>query len=114
MGDFSPIYRDPDPIEAAERDWALAARAEGPCDRCGRPVLQEESAVEFEHRLAARTGRALPLSVVFGSHRHVLCSPSRSQYLPGQPRSPDFPYMADKEAVVREVWADMRRDAGLA
>lgn len=114
MGDFSPIFRDPDPIEVAERDWARAARADGPCDRCGRPVLQEESAVEFEYRLAARLNRPLPLSVALGGHRHVLCSPSRAQYLPGHPRSLDYPYASDREEVAREVLAGMRRDAGLA
>lgn len=112
--DFAPILRDPDPIEVAEREEARAALAEGPCDRCGLPVLPEESCHEFEVRMAAVEGRAIPLRYALGGCRHVLCSPSRAQYLPGRPRSMEFPYMADKEGLVRHVWAGMRSDAALA
>jgi hypothetical protein len=112
--DFAPILRDPDPIEVAEREEARAAEAEGPCDRCGLPVLPEESCHEFERRMAAAEARAVPLRYALGGCRHVLCSPSRAQYLPGQPRSEEFPYVADKEGLVRQVWAGMRADAGLA
>lgn len=112
--DFAPILRDPDPIEVAEREEARAALAEGPCDQCGLPVLPEESCYEFERRLAAAEDRGIPLRFALGGCRHILCSPSRAQYLPGQPRSAEHSYMADKDAptvVLRRVGSNSDGDA---
>jgi hypothetical protein len=75
--------------------------------------MPEESCREFERRLAAAEGRVVPLRIALGGHRHVMCSPSRAQYLPGQPRSATAPYLANREATIRRVLAEMRADARL-
>lgn len=79
----------------------------GPCDRCGAPVMALEDWVELERRLAQIEGLPLHPRYLLAPARHVLCSPSRRQYLSGQPRAEAHPYNAEMEPKVRAVWAEM-------
>jgi hypothetical protein len=80
------------------------------CDKCGQPVCPSNNVTFFD---AFRRGSPL-LPFVFVS-RHLLpvmedgavvCegSPSRAQYLEGQPRDPRYPYQSDLEGSYRDAY----------
>lgn len=79
------------------------------CDKCGERVEPGNDAV----LLAIATGELDGLSAVFAQSRHLLpegnCegSPSRAQYLEGQPRDTraEYPYDKRLEKPVREAYA---------
>ncbi len=89
------------------------------CDKCGRPVPPENNAIN----VAVETG-ANELLMVFASPRHFLpvvecgqqiCpgSPSRAQYIEGQPRDTRglYPYNPDYEQVFRPAYAKVLANA---
>lgn len=77
------------------------------CDKCGRPVERENNALELEAMLRS------DLLMIFSQPRHLLptedCpgSPSRAQYIEGQPRDTrgTYPYNEDAEPLIREAYA---------
>lgn len=85
------------------------------CDKCGRVVPSSNDVVYFDSMLDFMHGHA-PVSL-FGQSRHLLpvkegeevvCigSPSRAQYLEGQPRDPrsEWAYKPEREALYRKAW----------
>ncbi len=92
------------------------------CNKCGTPVLPNNDACRLEY---LRTGD--PTVMVFGTPRHVLpivedgetiCegSPSRAQYLEGQPTDPRgvYGYHHDLEEPFRQAFAQMQLDSANA
>ena len=79
-----------------------------PWDKCGNPVPPHDDAVNLEILLA-------PSALLVGARpRHLLpnayCegSPSRAQYLEGQPRDTrGYPYVAAAESQVRAAYATL-------
>lgn len=84
------------------------------CDKCGKPVPPKNDAVNLMLVMES-TSSDLALAYIFASPRHLLptedCagSPSRAQYLEGQPRDTrGYPYSAEAEAEVRAAYAHMQ------
>jgi hypothetical protein len=80
------------------------------CDKCGLPVAPEDDAVALDIELGIGGWWLI------GCHpRHLFpndhCpgSPSRAQYLPGQPRDarPEYAYDERSEPLVRAAWERM-------
>jgi hypothetical protein len=80
------------------------------CDKCGTPVPPDNDATwvasEYHHA---------PMAIVMFHARHflpvvedgkVICpgSPSRAQYIEGQPPDPRYPYDKDQEPKWREAY----------
>ncbi len=87
------------------------------CDKCGLEVLETNNATTLEcavHRSAfaalANNPRHLLPHVV---DRVVLCpgSPSRAQYIEGQPRDSrsEYPYLPDREAQIRAAYEALQK-----
>jgi hypothetical protein len=81
------------------------------CDKCGDIVPRHNDVIEFELRL----GGLDPREARFCRSRHLLptgtCegSPSRAQYIVGQPRDTrGFGYDPECEGIVREIYAAMQ------
>ncbi len=87
------------------------------CDKCGQKVPVDNNMVYLDHF------RQPGIGVLFNHARHLLpvrdpetgeatChgSPSRAQYIEGQPRDTrgGYPYDSDKEASHREAYAKMQ------
>ena len=84
----------------------------GVCNKCGKEVPPENDAAMVEAYMAGNKAIIL-LSV----HRHFLptadCegSPSRAQYIEGQPMdSRGYPYVAEWEPRFRKAYADLLAD----
>ncbi len=87
----------------------------GKCDKCGRLVRICDNAAHLD----VYAGFASPAEILVTTPRHLIpivengvfiCegSPSRAQYLDGQPRDVgDFPYDPALEALYREAYANM-------
>lgn len=81
------------------------------CSKCGKPVSRDNDAVELDYRRGVLSAAAY-LTV---PSRHLLptgdCegSPSRAQYLKGQPRDTrGFGYHPELEGPIRQVFAAMQ------
>jgi len=78
------------------------------CDKCGEAVPDHNDAVRLDIELGAGPG------LITAQPRHLLptetCpgSPSRAQYLEGQPRDDRYPYDPQYEAAVRAAYARMQ------
>lgn len=80
-----------------------------PCDKCGRPVPADNDAV----RLAIILGAGPHL--ITARPRHLLAtdncpgSPSRAQYLEGQPRDErsDYPLVEKHIPIIRAAYAEL-------
>lgn len=90
------------------------------CDKCGRRVPSDNNAVYFD----AALGNMPPEGILFAVSRHllpvvedgvVICtgSPSRAQYVEGQPRDPRaaFAYNPAKEGTYRAAYRKMQQEA---
>ncbi|HSX41712.1 MAG TPA: hypothetical protein VLF21_03780 [Candidatus Saccharimonadales bacterium] len=87
------------------------------CDKCGHAVPEENDATILVSIMdCGRTMMAAPqprhlLPVVIEGQ--VICegSPSRAQYIEGQPRDTraEYPYNSDDEALFRAAYADMQK-----
>jgi hypothetical protein len=86
------------------------------CDKCGLPVASNNNSVTLD----VLTGDMSEVTALLATPRHflpikndddeVLCvgSPSRAQYLEGQPRDTrGYPYNEEREATIREAYAQM-------
>jgi len=81
------------------------------CDKCGKPVEKKNDAVYLD-AYAYDT----PVMLIFCKARHLLptgdCegSPSRAQYLQGQPRDArsEYPYDEDLESKYRAAYERMQ------
>lgn len=81
------------------------------CDKCGELVPPENNALSLDMILNAKS-----LGLVFMGARHLLptenCpgSPSRAQYLEGQPRDtrPEYPYIEGAEPIVRAAYRELQ------
>jgi hypothetical protein len=78
-----------------------------PCDKCGTHVPPENDATIIE---ANKTGNSV--IILMAKPRHFLpvpgiCpgSPSRAQYIKGQPRDPRYPYDESEEKAWRQAYA---------
>lgn len=91
------------------------------CDKCGRPVALRDSAVILD---AIADGHP-DFTIFLVNDRHLLpvveagvtvCpgSPSRAQYLSGQPRDPRYGYKAELEARYRQAREEQFRQFNLA
>jgi hypothetical protein len=86
------------------------------CDKCGKPVDPTNDAVELDIELHRAEGDLFPIGLVIAQARHLLpvagCpgSPSRAQYLEGQPRDPRgiYGYDPEHEEPIRKAYASMR------
>jgi hypothetical protein len=82
-----------------------------PCDKCGEPVDEANNAVALDEKISGGS-----MALIFARPRHLLptehCagSPSRAQYLPGQPEDPRYPYQDEYEVIVRTAYACMLLD----
>ena len=82
------------------------------CDKCGKKVPPSNDVARFEMIFTSD-----PAFVLMPS-RHLLptegCegSPSRAQYIEGQPRDKRsaYPYQPQFEAAIRAVWSEMQRE----
>jgi hypothetical protein len=80
------------------------------CDKCGEPVPQSNDAVALDVILHA------DVLLIFGQPRHLLAtencpgSPSRAQYIEGQPRDERtaYPYNEELEPVIRDAYAKLQ------
>jgi len=90
----------------------------GICDKCGREVPDNNNAVRLDMVISGQSVAKLT-GFLLSQSRHILpvveggrvvCpgSPSRAQYLPGQPRDPRYPYQQDMEAKYREAYAKIQ------
>ena len=77
------------------------------CGKCGKPVPFENDATLYDSIVNDE-----PLTVLLAQARHLLptqdCegSPSRAQYIPGQPRDRrGYPYIEERAVLYREVYA---------
>ena len=92
------------------------------CDKCGYLVDPQNNALLFEdHLIDVRRERGEEMShlaLLGAKSRHllpvtegdkVICtgSPSRAQYLEGQPRDPRYPYRIENEAIYREAYQNL-------
>jgi len=82
------------------------------CDKCGKEVDPKNDATIIE---AVASGN--PVSIVFSHARHFLptesCegSPSRSQYIEGQPRDTrGYRYSAEYEQVWRNAYQKVQKE----
>ncbi len=87
------------------------------CDKCGRIVPPRNNAVNLEIKselpsealLKADSRHLMPVV----ENGKIVCvgSPSRAQYLPGQPRDTrnKFPYNPKRESYMRECYKEMLR-----
>lgn len=81
------------------------------CDKCGEEVSPENDAVRID---AIATGNSIQL--VEANARHFLptgtCpgSPSRAQYIEGQPRDPRYPYVPELEPKFRQAHEQLLRE----
>lgn len=80
------------------------------CDKCGQLVDSKNDAVMLEMAMSSTSGD-MTLALIFATPRHLLptedCpgSPSRAQYLEGQPRDTrGYSYRPELEAEVREAF----------
>jgi len=75
------------------------------CDKCGKEVCPTNDATIFEAILTLNNN-----VILVNQARHLLpegnCpgSPSRAQYLEGQPRDPRYPYLEKNEIPYREAF----------
>jgi hypothetical protein len=89
------------------------------CDKCGRQVPANNNVVLFDVELGADSAL-----IIYAQPRHllpvkegqtVICegSPSRAQYLPGQPHDirAQWPYRPECEELYREAYRRMQRHA---
>ncbi len=88
------------------------------CDKCGHDVPRNNDAVELEAILGGN-----PLVILGHRPRHLLpvqengevvCegSPSRAQYLEGQPRDTrGYKYFPEREQAIREAYAQLQEEA---
>jgi len=79
------------------------------CDKCGQPVDPKNDAVRLE-MIAFQENAA---SLLFAQSRHFLpdgnCpgSPSRAQYIEGQPKDARYAYNKQYEKVWRDAYAKL-------
>lgn len=91
------------------------------CDKCGTDVSPVNDAVNLDLII---TGEPM---LIFAISRHLLpvivdgvtvcaSSPSRAQYIAGQPRDPRgvYGYTSDQETKVREAYATMLETASVS
>jgi hypothetical protein len=85
------------------------------CDKCGQPVPAKNDARRLELEVGASPFVLISaprhlLPVVEGGRRICEGSPSRAQYLPGQPRDPRPQYRYDPslETKIRAAYARMQ------
>ena len=89
----------------------LASRVTVTCDKCGLPVEPSNDAVLLD--VLVGKGDFL---LLLAQPRHLLptgdCpgSPSRAQYLEGQPRDPrpEYPYIEPAESAIRAAYERMQ------
>lgn len=93
------------------------------CDKCGTEVDSQNDVLQMEFILNTdEFGRCNPMLALYGSHRHlipvsdengIVCegSPSRAQYLPGQPLDPRPEYKWDDEIHKKVVSAYLQMTA---
>lgn len=89
------------------------------CDKCELPVTPDNDAGEVSRQYLFVEYGEIPLLAHFNAARHFLpikgCegSPSRAQYIEGQPRDArdDWPYDLEDEAKYRRAYALMRHTA---
>lgn len=80
------------------------------CDKCGKPVPIKNDAVFLQMRVTN------DLSLITAQPRHLLptedCegSPSRAQYLEGQPSDSQYAYHPELEAPMREAYRKMQEE----
>lgn len=99
-------------------DWEFHVVPEPMCDKCGKPVLHNEDAT-----VLAAIAQRVPFLVLVYAPRHILCSPSRAQYIvhDGFPPVVDDRPEYDKrllpkkerelsEAAFTEAWIYMQED----
>lgn len=104
-------------IRRVQQEVREGKRSPNVCDKCGRAVPENNDVRYFDHHLDQAS-----MSILFGIPRHLLplvedgvvvCegSPSRAQYLEGQPRDPrvSYTYKPELEARYREVYAEMQK-----
>lgn len=98
------------------------------CDKCGMPVMPKDCAVTLELGLGDEANPTAEIAKRMGISRHILpivfdgeelCpgSPSRAQYLEGQPRcvrssNYSHPYVPAWEPLYRETYAKMQAEEG--
>ena len=81
------------------------------CDKCGEPVPHANDAVALDIFLGAGPG------LITAQPRHLLptdkCpgSPSRAQYLPGQPKDVRYPYDDAAEPLVRAAYERLQENS---
>jgi hypothetical protein len=95
-------------------DEGLDSLPEPPCDKCGTPVPPANDATFVQ---AIKNHE--PLIVLVAEPRHFLpipgvCegSPSRAQYIEGQPRDKRYPYHPEDEKAWRDAYAEVQRHYG--
>lgn len=84
------------------------------CDKCGFEVEPKNDAIMLEMAMPSTDSGEL-IGLIFAAPRHLLptenCpgSPSRAQYLEGQPRDTrGYTYRPELEAEVREAYAKLQ------
>lgn len=88
--------------DTAPRDNSL-------CDKCGMRVPRNNDAVTIEMQMTKNW------LLVDAIRRHFLptakCpgSPSRAQYIEGQPRDPRYPYDEEREGLWRKAYAEIQQ-----
>lgn len=107
-------------IEEVRRKIQNGEQSPNVCDKCCRPVPLSNNAAA----LAFYLGQIGPIEMMFATPRHLLpvvengnvvCegSPSRAQYLPGQPRDKrmSYAYRPDSEATYRAAYQVLQHEA---
>lgn len=90
------------------------------CPKCGRSVSLENNGALLDLIVQEHPAPLLAMMVTQAFHLlplvqqgRLLCpgSPSRSQYLPGQPRDtrPHIMYRSERQSVMRAAFAEMQR-----
>lgn len=89
------------------------------CDKCGLAVPITNDATQLEALVQGLSGQEAALALVATTARHLLpmenggvlvCpgSPSRAQYLDGQPRDERYPYDPSKEKAYRAAFERLK------
>ena len=104
-------------LETVTSEIKSGQRPAGVCDKCGRTVPYENNATVFDFK-------AGNIFAMFCTPRHFLpvvengvmvCegSPSRAQYIEGQPRDKriSYQYKPEREAPFRAIYAEMQHEA---
>ena len=104
-------------LETVSTEIRSGQRSADVCDKCGRAVPYENDATVFDFKMGN-------VGAMFATPRHflpvvengvVVCegSPSRAQYIEGQPRDKriSYQYKPECEAPFRAVYAEMQHEA---